>query len=399
MYNKLLLVLLIFSSSVVLAQDGVDVGNKGYIFKNDKEIDATSVKNQYRSGTCWSFSSISFIESELLRLGKGEFDLSEMYVVRCAYIDKAERYVRMHGNFNFSGGGACNDALDVIDNYGMLPEQVYSGLNIGEKNHIHGEMDEVLKDYLDGIIKNKNKKLSPVWLEGFKGILDAYLGKVPEKFKYNGKTYTAKTFANDAMGLNTDEYVLLSSFTHHPFYNTFIIEVPDNWSWASVYNVPLNDLESVIDNSINNGYTIGWAADVSEKGFSWKNGLAIVPDKDIAEMSDLERDKWEKLSSRDKEKLLYTFDKPGKEKNITQELRQESFDNYLTTDDHGLHITGIGLDQAGTKYYYVKNSWGIGSHKYKGYLYVSKPFMRYKTMSIIVNKKSIPKDIAKKLGL
>lgn len=400
-YTKLISLLFVFA--IVLnatAQEKADTTKpEGYKFNMVKQVKTTSVKDQYRSGTCWSFSSLSFVESEMMREGKDSADLSEMFVVYHVYSDKAIKDVRMHGKFNFGGGGALNDPIDVIAKYGIVPESIYTGLNYGEKKHVHGEMDEVLKDYVAGVIKNKNKKLTTAWHNGFDGILDAYLGKLPKTFKYKGKEYTPKTFAKKVVGINPDDYVYITSYSHHPFYKPFILEVPDNWSYNEFYNLPLDDLEKVIDNAIDNGYSVGWAADVSEKGFSFKNGVAVVPEKDIANMTDNERSKWEKLTKREKDAQLYKFDKPGKEKVITQEIRQKAFDDYQTTDDHGMQISGIAKDQNGTKYYYVKNSWGLSYNHYNGFFYASESYVRYKTMSIVVHKDALPKDIAKKLGI
>jgi bleomycin hydrolase len=377
-----------------IAQD-----EEGYQFEMMKQVDASSVKDQYRSGTCWCFSTLSFLESELLRLGKETYDLSEMYVVRQSYYDKAIKYVRMHGNLNFAGGGAFTDVINCWKNYGMMPEEAYDGLSYGEEAHVHGELDIVLKNYVDAVLKNKNKKLTPAWIEGFEGILDAYFGKVPEKFNFNGKEYTPKTFA-ESLEINPDDYIGFSSFTHHPFYKPFILEVPDNWSWDMYYNLPVDEFVAVMDNAVENGYSVAWAADVSEKGFSWKNGLAIVPEKDFAEMSDAEVAKWEKQPKSKKEDDLYSFEKPGKEKVITQEIRQLAFDNYQTTDDHGMHITGIAKDQNGTKYYYVKNSWNVPEDKaYEGHFYASETYVKYKTLDIMVHKDAIPKDLKKKLNI
>ncbi len=379
------------------AQDQPAKKDTGYVFTMVKQLPVTSVKNQYRSGTCWSYSAIAFLESELLRQGKDTFDLSEMYCVRECYSDKATMYVRYQGKHNFGGGGAAHDVTYVLKNYGMVPNEVYSGNVIGEDKPVHGEMDEVLQANVDAVIKNANKKLTPVWHDGFNGLLDAYLGKVPEKFTYKGKDYTPKSFA-DMLGLNPDDYVELTSYTHHPFYSKFILEVPDNWLEDEVYNIPLEDLMKVIDNSLNSGYTVVWGADVSEKGFSWKNGVAVIPDKDAPEIAGMEKDKWVKLTDAEKEKLLYKFDKPVPEKKITQEMRQKEFDNWQTTDDHGMQIVGMAKDQNGNAFYYIKNSWGT-ENPYKGFFYASYPYVQLKTMDIMVNKEAIPKDIRKKLGL
>jgi len=388
------------SSFYLNAQDTVKEkpADSGYVFTETISLPVTSVKNQYRSGTCWSYSAISFLESELLRNGKDTFDLSEMYCVRECYADKAPLYVRFQGKHNFGGGGAAHDVTYVLKNYGMIPEQVYSGLVIGEDKPVHGEMDAVLEAYVDAVVKNPNRKLTPVWGKGYDGILDAYLGPVPEKFTYKGVEYTPESFAN-MLGLNPDDYVELASYTHHPFYSKFILEVPDNWLMDEVYNVPLEDMMRIIDNSLEKGYTVVWGSDVSEKGFSWKNGVAIVPDKDAPELAGLEQSKWEKMTDKEKEELLYKFKKPVPEKKITQEMRQQEFDNYQTTDDHGMHIYGMAKDQDGNIYYIVKNSWGTDGHKYNGHFYASKPFVELKTMDIMVNKNAIPKDIKNKLGL
>lgn len=386
-----------FLSVSVIAQDDTEKKDESYVFTLKKEVKTTPVKDQYRAGTCWSYSGLAFIESELLRLGKPEIDLAELFIVRYTYNDKAEKYVRMHGEINFSGGGAFHDVFNVIKKHGIVPEEAYTGLNYGETNHVHGELDAVLKGYVDAVIKNGNKKLSTAWLRGYNGILDAYLGEVPEEFTYEGKKYTPQSFA-EYLGINTDDYINITSYTHHPFYEKFILEIPDNWAWGTAYNLPMDEMMQVLDNAINNDFTVCWGSDVSEKGFKWTRGFAVIPEEDRPDLDGLERDKWEKLSAREKESLLYALDKPVPEKTITQEMRQEAFDNYLTTDDHGMLICGMGTDQNGTKYYYVKNSWAA-SNEYDGYFYASESFVKYKTMNIVVHKDAIPKDLKKKMGI
>ncbi len=366
-------------------------------FTRTIDLKATPVKDQNRAGTCWSYAGLAFLESELLKTNQGEHDLSELFIVRKTYEEKGIKYVRMHGKLNFGSGGAFHDVTNMIKKYGIVPEEIYKGLNYGTDNHVHGEMDEVLKAYLDAVIKNKNKTLTTAWLPGYRAILDAYLGSIPEKFNYKGKEYTPHSYAKE-LGLNMDDYICLTSYTHHPFYAPFIIEIEDNWAWDIVYNLPLNEMMQVVDYSLINGYTIGWASDISEKGFSFRNGVAIVPETDTKAMDGLERAKWESLSTKDLEKELFSFTKQVPEKVITQENRQLAFDNYETTDDHGMQITGIAKDQFGTKYYVVKNSWDT-NNPYYGYFYASETFVKYKTMSIMVNKKSIPKEILNKLKL
>lgn len=397
--------LIILSLAVLLAfpalaekKDKKKDKKQGYVFTSVKDIPTTSVKNQYRSGTCWSFSSMSFFETELIRKGKGNFNLSEMFVVWHTYSQKAINTVRWHGNLNFGGGGAFHDVAWVWKNFGVVPEEVYSGLQYGEKKHVHGELDALLDEYVETVIKNKNRKLTPVWHKGLDGILNAYLGEVPENFTYEGKEYTPKSFAEE-LGLDMSDYVELGSYTHHPFYEKFILEVPDNWMLDEINNIPMDDLLEVIENAIMNGYSVAWGADVSEKGFSWKNGLAIVPDEDKPEIAGMESEKWEKMDDKERSKLLYSFDEPVNEKEITQEMRQKQFDNYQTTDDHGMLITGIAKDQRGEMFFKVKNSWSEKGSPYNGYFYASKPFVELKTIDILVHKDAIPQKIKDKLGI
>ena len=386
----------VFTLSVFAENDKKE---KGYVFEDEISLAATPVKDQYRSGTCWSFSGLSFLESEMIRLGKPEVDLSEMFVVWHTYSEKAEKHVRVHGNLNFSAGGAFHDVTNMIREYGIVPESVYDGLNYGEEKHVHGEMDNVLKDHVDAVVKNGNRKLSTVWHEAIEGTLNSYLGELPQKFEYEGKQYTPQSFASDYVGLNMDDYVEITSYTHHPFYEKFILEVPDNWSWDQVYNVPLEELENIIDYSLKNGMTVAWAADVSEKGFATSNkGVAVLPAAPEENMDDAEIAKWEALPQKDKEKELYKLDNPVPELVVTQEMRQRAFDDYETTDDHGMHIIGTAKDQEGHTFYKVKNSWG-DYNKYDGYFYASKPYVNYKTMCIMVHKDGIPQSIREKLKL
>lgn len=369
-----------------------------YKFTDVKTLYTTPVKDQHRSGTCWSFSGISFFESELLRLGKDEVDLSEMFVVRNAYADKAKKYVRLHGNLNFAGGGAFNDVSYVMENMGIVPEEVYKGLEYGTDGHVHGELDNLFKAFMEGVIENKNKQLSTAWYKGFEALLDVYFGEYPNKFNYNGVEYTPQSYMEN-LGINMDDYVMLSSFTHHPFYETFIMEVPDNWAWGEVYNVKLSELTKVIDYSIDKGYTVAWATDVSEKGFQYSKGIAVVPSDDIEDMDNLEKGKWDNFTEGEKQAFIHDFSSIKPEKKITQQIRQDAFDNYRTTDDHGMHIVGTATDQNGNEYYKVKNSWGVENHVYGGYLYASKAYIEYKTITILIHKNGIPKKLKMKLGL
>jgi bleomycin hydrolase len=392
----LTLVILLFMDPILFGQE--DVKKEGYKFTMVKELASTPAKNQYKSSTCWSFSGLSFIESELLRMGKGEYNLSEMFIVYNNYYEKASQYARWQGNVNFAAGGEFHDVLSVIENIGIVPEEVYSGKVIGEKEHIHNEMDGVLTGFMEALIKNANGKLSPVWPLAIKGILDAYLGEYPATFNYQGKEYNPKTF-EQGLSIDLNKYIEIGSYTHHPFYEQFILEVPDNWRMDKIYNVPLDEMMAIIDYSLEKGYTVAWGADISEKGFSWTNGVAVVPAVDPEDLTGTEREKWEKLTQKEREKMMYSFEEPVPERLITQETRQKAFDNYQTTDDHGMHITGTAKDQNGAEYYYVKNSWGTTGSPYNGFFYASKPFVAYKTIMIMVNKDAVPKEILKKLGL
>lgn len=364
-----------------------------YKFETIIENPITSIKNQASSGTCWCFSGISFFESEIMRATGEECDLSEMFVVSNAYYDKALKYVRMHGHLNFGPGSSFSDVLTVLETYGIVPESEMKGLNYGTTQHMHFEMDEILKGIVSALIKNPNQKLSKAWKTGFRDMTAAYLGKIPETFIVNEKKYTPKSYM-ESLGIDLNDYVDISSWMHHPFYETMVIEVPDNWRGRTAYNVPLDDMIAIIDNAIDNGYTVAWASDVSEDGFTGA-GIAVVPDvTQTIQGSDEAR--W--IGSAEVNgRPLYT-QTPCPELEITQELRQEGFDDYSTTDDHGMHIYGKAKDQNGTEYYMVKNSWGdVGP--YNGVWYVSKSYVRYKTTDIVVNKNAIPAEIREKMNL
>ena len=365
-----------------------------YEFTTVKENPITSVKNQYRSGTCWCFSAISFIESEILRTKGQEVDLSEMFVVGKSYRDRAIKYVRLDGHLNFAAGSSFGDVLHVLNDYGIVPQTEMPGLNYGTELPEHNELDAALKGYVTAIKGNPNKVLSTAWVNGFDGIVAAYLGEYPETFVVDGKEYTPETY-RDALGFNYDDYVNISSFTHHPFYEPFIIEVCDNWRWDSAYNLPIDEMMEVMYNAIDNGYTIAWGSDVSENGFT-RNGLAVMPveEKKAAAGSDQER--WVGKAAEEKKEEVKA--ELPVEMTITQEMRQDGYDRKTTTDDHGMHIYGVAKDQNGNKYFMVKNSWGE-TGKYKGIWYASDAFVRYKTLNIVVHKDALPKHIAKKLGI
>jgi len=387
----------LLTNFVAIAQDENDEA-KSYQFADEIYINNTPVKNQYRSGTCWSFSGLAFVEAEILRQTGKEYDLSEMFVVNHTYSDKATKYVRMNGNLNFGGGAEVTDVFRVIELYGMVPESVYSGLNYGEEMHTHGELDELLKSYVDAIIKNKNKKLTTVWHQGFDKVLDTYLGEIPEKFTYDGAEYTPQSFAKST-GFNPKDYVEITSYTHREYYKPFIMEIPDNWLWSEIYNVKLDEMIETIDNALENGYTVAWGADVSDKGFSWKNGVAIIPDQEQADLAGTEKEKWEALTKKEKDKAMYNFDGPVKEKEITPEMRQLNYDNYTVTDDHGMLIVGRAKDQDGNVFYKIKNSWGAEDHIYDGYFYASLSYVKLQTLGIAVHKDAVPKKVKKELGL
>lgn len=342
--------------------------------------EVTSVKNQKSSGTCWSYSTNSFLESEMIRMGKKPVDLADLFTARNAYIEKGINYVRMHGALTLGDGGACHDVTNMFAKYGALPQEAYSGNDYGSP----GSSDRMNKITSAILKKAVEGKFDPTWKARYIATIDSCMGAVPEKFTYEGKEYTPKTFGKEVVGINPADYVELSSFTSSPYYEKAVLMVPDNWSFDQVYNVQMDDIITIIDNAVKKGFTVAWATDVSEKGFSWKNGVAYVPANDFESMSN------------DEKKSM--FNGPKAEKEITVELRQAAFDNYETTDDHGMQITGIAKDQSGKEYYIVKNSWGA-TNDYKGYLYVTKNFVKYKTTAFLLHKNGIPSELRKKMAI
>jgi bleomycin hydrolase len=401
--KKLLIISIISISFNSFSQSKFETNKKDseYKFKVLKDLDATDVQDQGRTSTCWSFSSLSFFESEIIRIKKERHNLSEMFIVRNAYLGKAENYLRMYGTFTFGPGGAFHDIPWVIKRYGIVPEEVYGGLNYGASAHKHSEMEAVVESAVKALAKKpQNGKLTPVWKNGIEGILDAYLGDMPSNiedynFTYKGKKYTPKTFS-ESLGLNMEDYISLTSFTHHPFYSNFVLEVQDNWALQSSYNLPLDEFMEVMESALMQGYTFAWGADVSEKGFGYRDALAILPeDESTIKKSGKDSKRYNEAGA---ERISNAFNSPVKEKLISQKDRQIAFDNQETTDDHGMHVTGLVEDQNGTKYFIVKNSWGESNEK-DGYFFASFPYVRYKTLNIQVHKDVLSKDLKKKLGI
>ncbi len=371
---------------------------EGWKFTTVDSVAITPVKDQNRSSTCWAFSTLGFLESEVLRIKGKEVDFSEMFVVSKTMMDRATYCVRLYNEPRFAPGGSAYDVIYCMGHYGLVPQQAMPGIRYGwTKNDtlpVHSELDHVAGGYLKGL--SGLKRISPVWREGLQAIYDTYLGPCPESFEYEGKSYTPQSFV-ESLGLNPDDYVSITSYTHHPFYTRFALEVPDNWRMDQMYNVPMEDMMRIIDNAISNGYTLAWGADVSEIGFTRK-GIGVVPDDDNgADITGSDMAKWVGMSA-DKKKEELTK-KPLPEKTITQQMRQDAYDNWETTDDHGMQIFGTATDQNGKKYYMIKNSWGTMRSDYKGIWYVSEAFMQYKTNDVLVHKDALPKDLRKKLGL
>jgi bleomycin hydrolase len=391
-----LLLAVVFIAFNATAQDSLQKSNEEkYRFTVTHDNPATPVKSQSKSGTCWSFAATSFIESELIRLGAVETDLSEMYFVNLAYRDKADRYIRYHGQSNYGPGGQAHDVMNVIRKHGFVTEKEYPGLLAGEESHNHSELHAVLKGFLEAVLSSKSGKLSQVWKNAYGAILDTYLGPLPIQ---ENNTDKKNARLDKKSGFNPDDYVELTSYLHHPFYTWINLEIPDNWTYDLYYNIPLEELMAVMTGALENGFTVCWDGDVSDKGFSHANSVAILPEKDTASLDASLKEKWEKLSEKDKMAELYKFEKPGKEKAISPEMRQDAFDSHLATDDHLMHFTGIALDQNGTRYFITKNSWGANSNKTGGYLNISESYARMNTIAIMIHKDALPDFLKKKIA-
>jgi bleomycin hydrolase len=395
LFAFLALSFVLFSNAQITS---TNIEGSNYKFTKVAHLDATPVQSQGRTATCWSFSGLSFFESELIRKGnKNPAILSEMYVVRKSYENKADKYIRMDGKINFSEGGAFHDIPWVIKNYGIVPYDIYNGL-VGSESYDHAEFFEVLNGAVQGLLKfgaSSSNGISPNWKPAISGILDAYLGKDIKEFEFKGKKYTPQTYAQ-AIGLNMDDYISLTSFTNHSLYSKCQLAIPDNYNWGDSYNVNLNDLMTTVEFALSKGYTLAWGADVSEKGFSFKNGIALVPE-DPNSIQVVGKDN-KNFSDAGADKNANAFLSPVKELAITEEIRQKGYDQKTTTDDHGMHIVGLYTDQNGSKYLLVKNSWGASNYP-KGYLYVSEQYFRLKTINIYLHKGGISLDLKKKLQL
>lgn len=382
---------MIFTAVVSSAQDS------GYQFNTIVNQKATSVKNQASTGTCWCFAATSFMESELIRMGKGEFDLSEMYIVRQKYMNQLEDNFLRNGKGNIGEGSLAHTFKNAYKKVGIVPEEVYAGICYDSKTHNHGELTGYMTAIADVAVKRKSR--SPQYNRLMNYLFDQYLGEIPRQFEYKGKKYTPEGFTK-SLGLNMDDYIEITSFTHKPYYKPFAVEVPDNWEHEQMYNVPLDEMIEIMNQALKSGYTICWDGDVSEKGFGYRHGVAINPELEkVEDYSTTDRARFEKMTSQERTNEAFKFAKPFPEVKVTPEIRQEGYEKFVTTDDHLMHITGIAEDENGTKYYITKNSWNSDSNKFGGYLNMSESYVRAKTISVMIHKDALSKDLRKKLGL
>ena len=379
--KKIIILLLSCNFLLLNAQEN---NTEEYQFTSIVDVDETAVKSQGKTGTCWSFSTSSFIESEILRLTGKRVDLSEMYNARIVYPEKAKNFVGRQGKTQFSQGSLNHDVINVIRNYGLVPEADYQGKIVDKEKYNHAELAHVLKAYVSAIVDNKGGKLSTVWLAGYEAVLDTYLGAIPETFTFENKTYTPIQF-RDEMKIKAEDYIEFTSFNAYPLNSKIILNIPDNWANGSYYNVSLSDYQKVVEDALNNGYSVALDIDVSEKYFSSFYGMAIVPEKEMSEMGKEERKK--------------LFKNVVAEKKITPDYRQQEFNNQNTTDDHLMHITGMLKDQNGVLYFKVKNSWGTENLGNEGHIYVSEAFFQLKSIAVMVHKDAVSKAIKKKVNI
>lgn len=393
---RILIVAIFANCALASAQLKTNVEGSNFQFKEIVRHDVSPVESQGRAGTCWSFSALSFLESEIMRINKTDKPilLSEMFIVRKAYEAKAQKYIRMDGHTNFGQGGAFHDIPYVIKNYGIVPQNVYTGLKKKSDTYNHSEMFKKLNDIVSNA-KADGRGIQKSWVDDYNAVLDEDLGELPETFKYKGEKYTPKTFYN-SLGIDMNDYLSITSFTNHPIYSKCMLEIPDNWLWDESYNVSLDEMYETVLHALKSGYTVAWGADVSEKGFSFKNGLAIVPLK--KEEIVVEGEDNENFSDAGADKKSSYFTQPDSEVEVTQKMRQEGYDHKETTDDHGMHIVGLYKDKKGRNFFLVKNSWGTSNYP-KGYLYVSESYFKLKTINIYLHKDAIQDMLASKLGL
>lgn len=393
---SLILIALVTTAGAQKKNDTTSKINPGYVFTPVVELKATPVKNQANTGTCWCFATTSFIESELLRMGKGEYDLSEMWIVRNNYVDKLKDNFNHQGNGNLGQGSLAHDFMIEFAQNGIVPDEAYTGLNYSMPNHNHNELNAFINAI--GKVAVDRRRESDQYMTIVDEVLDTYLGKKPETFVYKGVGYTPKSFAK-SLGINPDDYVEITSFTHFPFYQKGPVPVPDDWRHVDMYNVTLDELIQVMDYSLNNGYTVAWDGDVSERGFAHGKGVAVIPEiQDTDTWTSAEKKKYGPMSTEDRSTEAYKFNQPFPEMKISQDYRQIGFEDKSTTDDHLMHVTGIDKDQNGTRYYITKNSWGT-NNPLGGYLNMSESYVRAKTIFVMVHKNAIPPEIRSKLGI